>query len=201
MPGNAHKIISWNAVILLAVTVAVALGAALISLPVVSASAGYLVEIIVFENESPDDAGEHWRASEGEPSLQGAIELGNNNAGITEFGPDQSTLTDTLNSLSASGRYRVLAHKIWKQPGYSRDTAKAVRINSVAGRLDGTVRLEGGYYLTLYVDLAYYPRTGIGTAGAIRLTQRRRVRKEEIQYFDHPRYGVLAVVRSIGSGR
>lgn len=185
---------------LLATTIIVLLSLALYTMILAPQAIGgtteYIVEIIVFENDGAGDGGELWRGTEGEPPWESAISLADNNAKITELGPDQFELSGTANTLRRSGRYRILTHKAWIQPGFTREQAKNVRISSESGWLDGTVRLEGGRYLHLYLDFVYDPPVRFAGASTLHLKQKRRVRKRELNYFDHPRFGVLVMVRS-----
>jgi len=187
-------------IFLLAITIAVllclALYAMIFSPQALGATTEYIVEIIVFENDGSSEGGELWRETEGQPPLENAISLVNNNIKITELGTDQLELSSTANTLRRSDHYSILTHKAWIQPGFTREQAKNVRIQTESGLLDGTVRLEGGRYLHLYLDLVYNPSVRFAGASSLRLKQKRRVRKRELHYFDHPRFGVLVMVRS-----
>jgi len=74
----------------------------------------------------------------------------------------------------------------------------------------GTVMLTRGRYLHVGLDLLYerqpnspqlFSFFGFGNAGDIpeeyRLTQERRLRRGQLNYFDHPKFGVLAVVTTV----
>jgi hypothetical protein len=74
----------------------------------------------------------------------------------------------------------------------------------------GTVTLTRGRYLHMGLDLLYehqpnspqlFSFFGFGNTGDIpedyRLTQQRRVRRGELHYFDHPKFGVLAIVTAV----
>ncbi|MEE8342383.1 MAG: CsiV family protein [Gammaproteobacteria bacterium] len=178
------------------VLLSLALYAMILSPQAIGATTEYIVEIIVFENDGSSDGGELWRETEGQPPVGNAISLANNDVKITELGADQLELSGTANILRRSGRYRILTHKAWIQPGFTRKQAKNVRIRTESGWLDGTVRLESGRYLHLYLDFVYSPPVRFAGASSMRLKQRRRVRKRELHYFDHPRFSVLVMVRS-----
>jgi len=65
--------------------------------------------------------------------------------------------------------------------------------------IDGTVQLRVGRFLHVAVDLAYFP-TGPSAipagaaAGSMRLRTRRKVLLNDLNYFDHPLFGVLVQV-------
>lgn len=76
-------------------------------------------------------------------------------------------------------------------------------------RLDGTLRVSVNRYLHLSVDLLYDEGGGQETVGRnlfsifgsaghrvhrFRMTQRRRLRSGELHYFDHPRFGMIALL-------
>lgn len=74
-------------------------------------------------------------------------------------------------------------------------------------RLEGTINISRGRYLHVWLDLLYRPEKKPAqssgffsflaedkTPDAYRLTQQRRVRSGELHYFDHPRFGVLALI-------
>jgi len=176
----------------------VLLSMVIFSTSAIAADPEYLVEVIIFENRSGNDGGERWLEA-GVPPVRDAVRLANNKLKFTQLDPDQLELAGVANSLARSGNYRVLYYKGWKQPGFSRQQAKPLRVGTGADQLDGTIRLERGRYLHLYIDLALFPRMGLTGTMPIRLTQQRRVRKTELHYFDHPKFGVLATVRSPAS--
>ena len=67
---------------------------------------------------------------------------------------------------------------------------------------DGIIRLRTSRFLHLDVDIAYFPEVleqpshSQGRRGAdyVRLTESRRIRLEELHYFDHPLFGVIVQV-------
>lgn len=77
---------------------------------------------------------------------------------------------------------------------------------------DGIIRLRKSRFLHLDVDFAYFPdvleqpglEAGDGTAGRVRLpanyvrlTESRRVKPDELHYFDHPLFGLIVQVSKI----
>lgn len=77
------------------------------------------------------------------------------------------------------------------------------------GNIEGTIRISSGRYLHIQTDLLYFnqsrpPRAGFSFFGALkkditpdvyRIKQSRRVKANEVHYFDHPMFGVLTVIR------
>ena len=77
---------------------------------------------------------------------------------------------------------------------------------------DGTVRLRKSRFLHLDVDFAYFPDTleqpdldipeqaarhGGLSADYVRLTESRRIKSDDMNYFDHPLFGLIIQVRKI----
>lgn len=88
----------------------------------------------------------------------------------------------------------------WDQPEY----VPPVKV------FDGIIRLRKSRFLHLDVDFAYFPdvleqpgpEVRDGTAGSVRLsadyvrlTESRRVKPDELHYFDHPLFGLIIQVR------
>jgi hypothetical protein len=176
---------------LLAAGLLAALGAAP-KIPAAPASTGaYQVEILVFR-------------ANGQPSGE---DLGTpaEGRGFTAPAPGESTPPDVLRTLDASqmqlgsmasklrasGEWTVLAHAAWVQtatdwPRHAGLTLEQLGIN--AAGLHGTVYLEHGQYLHLGFDLQ------LGSGPPWSLRELRKIRYNEKNYFDHPGFGVIAIV-------
>jgi hypothetical protein len=104
--------------------------------------------------------------------------------------------------LRASGRYVPVAHFAWAQNASPWGTPVEIPVQSVgldAQGITGNVALERGVYLHLVLDLRYAmsdPPAGLdappGTVFV--LDESHRVRLKERNYFDHPAFGVIALV-------
>jgi hypothetical protein len=125
-------------------------------------------------------------------------------------------LTDIAQHLNKSSHYRTLLHQAWKQIATAYQQAPSVTLrlpfpentpgNPLDPQLEGSIILSRGRFLHLALDLLYrylppasmLPRPEEDSANSslhVRLTQSRRIRIQELHYFDHPRFGVLAQVR------
>jgi hypothetical protein len=111
-------------------------------------------------------------------------------------------LTELENRLRASGTYVPIAHAAWSQTASAWGTRAGFSLDklgiSVAG-LSGNVFLERGQFLHLGLSLTYAiaqpaTRLGAGPDTAFTLNESRRVRFYERNYFDHPAFGVIALV-------
>lgn len=92
------------------------------------------------------------------------------------------------------------------------DSQKAEYIYTAAEIIfDGTVRLRSSHFLHVDVDLAFFPESGfqdiktpiqgsenitpvLQQADYVRLTESRRIKLNELHYFDHPLFGVIIQV-------
>lgn len=117
-------------------------------------------------------------------------------------------LDSVASRLRASGRYVPVAHIAWEQDASPWGRPVEVPVHSIgldAPDVTGTVALERGQFLHLALDLRYAmsdPPPGLdappGTVFV--LHQSHRVRLRESSYFDHPAFGVIAIVTLDKSG-
>lgn len=97
-------------------------------------------------------------------------------------------LGPVLARLRAGSGYFPLAHAGWTQtpsPWGSRSGFSLARLGIAAEGLSGTAWLERGQYLHLGFSLRF---------GQASINEIRRVRPGELNYFDNPAFGVIAVV-------
>lgn len=150
----------------------------------------YDVEIIVFSHAVDTDQGESWDTREDDAG-QARSAAGNR---FTELSSGQFRLKPVSYSLQQGGSYQVLLHRAWRQSA-SAAGAYPVRASTGDGHsIEGSVRLTRGRYLHLDVDLLLRNVVGPGYASVHRLAEKRRMRSDELHYFDHPRFGLLAQV-------
>jgi peptidoglycan-binding protein CsiV len=156
------------------------------------ATNAYVVEVLVFENRLPElEGSELWTRNSpaaAAPDVSGAIVL-------SESAPANSSLAAAL---QRDGTYRVLAHHRWRQTAEEKSATKAIRLRNPSGQLDGTVRFYMSRFLHVDVDLALQEQTGVAGGVTYRLTEHRRVKTQEANYFDHPKLGVLVRVSAVG---
>lgn len=151
----------------------------------------YDVEVLVFENRLPDlEGGEMWNRDTVDTRLPGLADSLPASPGNLTGSP----LAGSAEALKRDGRYRVLSHQRWTQVADARSTVKAVRIQALDAsdptELDGTVRFYMSRFLHLDVNLLFRP-DGENGAQVYRLSEQRKVKSKETNYFDHPKFGVL----------
>ena len=111
-------------------------------------------------------------------------------------------LDNTRFEKKTSAPGEAVADAVPEQPGYTPPEKV----------FDGIIRLRKSRFLHLDVDFAYFPdvleQPGLespdGVAGRVRLstdyvrlTESRRVKPDELHYFDHPLFGLIVQVRKI----
>jgi hypothetical protein len=171
------------------------------TLPVYAASADkestYEVEVVVFENRLPDLIGDELLAKDSDTHIQKLEDVATPDAAVGE-----PYLYPTIsNLLERDGHYHVLAHQHWQQTIDAKSIAKPVKIvGDNPAELEGVIRFYMSRYLHLDVDLLYRQAAPAGSASGevvYRLTEQRKVRSQEVHYFDHPKLGVLVRVMPV----
>ena len=189
-------------------------------------AAGYHVELVIFENLRPATDGEISQITRASPDYSGALELGDEagnpfrllSSGLYKLG-------GIYNQLKASGRYRPFLHMAWQQPALYGDSARSVRIvktepgatvnpEDILVRIDGMVRVRASQFLHADVDMLYFPdalpqsdlhpAVAVGSivtvpSGYSRLRESRRMKLNELHYFDHPLFGMIMHISRAGA--
>lgn len=185
---------TWLATLLLAFTPAFGQQAAA---PEAAAEAnpsagGYIVEVIVFRGGS-GGAGEDLGAADNVSAEGDSANGGSRTARLLQTLPGSRLKLGALaNRLNATPGYKVIAHAAWAQTASSWGSRVGLPLEELGlnGQgLSGVIHLERGQYLHLGMNL-----TLAGSGGTWRMNEVRRVRLNDRQYFDHPAFGVIAVV-------
>jgi len=159
------------------------------------AASTYHVEVIVFRNNGPREAG-----IDGTPPLRGAEESDTAPAAaqigrlISATPAARLRLTGVRQKMAAGG-YRILAHAGWTQTASSWGSRTGIPLETLGVAvpgLSGNFLLERGSLLHFGMNLRYEP----DESTVHELSELRRVRFEERHYYDHPGIGVLAVITS-----
>jgi hypothetical protein len=122
-----------------------------------------------------------------------------------------NSLNGSASLLSSSSQYRVHYHQAWQQYIRRKGSAKAIKITSTNGLIEGTVLLDKATYLHASVDLWLKKPTGqlnswsdgsptgtnINAPRNPRLVESRRIRSNELDFFDHPKIGALLKITPI----
>jgi hypothetical protein len=165
----------------------------------------YNIEIIVFRATSAAGGPEDWSAEAGARNIAGEEVA----SGAAQIGHFVASLPASLwqlgeleSRLRASGLYVPVAHAAWSQTASSWGTRAGFSVQKLGIEvpgLSGSVFLERGQWLHLGMSLTYAlpsPPQGLGAAPdtPFSINESRRVRFYERNYFDHPAFGVIALV-------
>ena len=177
----------------------------------------YQVEMVVFEHLIPDTSGEQWN-TDNVPDYSNAIELGTDPDGSNAFKmlPSSRHKLGGVNKvLKLSSGYRPVHHVAWQQPELTKSRAKKVHIKNPEAKINGTVNLRGGHLLHLDLDISYFvdlftesvtsfTEENISAEGEAKadeeiimsgtyaqMKETRRIKLNELHYFDHPLFGVI----------
>lgn len=172
----------------------------------------YNVEIIVFRALSALGPPESWAMEAGSdagPAAPVGDQADTATAATAQGGhfvralaPSEFQLDDLEAKLRASGGYAPVVHTGWSQtasPWGDHAGIPLQRLGIDAANLSGSVTLERGQYLHLGMLLNYappMPPPGLAAAPGTVFTinDNHRVRFYERDYFDHPAFGVIALV-------
>jgi hypothetical protein len=162
----------------------------------------YTVELIVFRNMSGSGGPEDWGAksvARGPDAPEQPVVTGRF---VQSIPASQFQLNDVAAKLQNTTNYQPIAHFAWQQTASTWGSRAGFTVAKLAGSvpgLSGIIYLERGSYLHLGMSLNYQtsnPPAGLGApAGTVfNLTESHRVRFRTLSYFDHPAYGVIALV-------
>jgi hypothetical protein len=170
-----------------------------------SAGPVYNVEIIVFRSAAAEGIAENWseeagaRSIAGDESASASLQVGRF---VALLPPAAYQLGELESRLRTSGAYVPVAHAAWSQTASSWGTRAGfpvARLGIDVPGLSGNVYLEHGQFLHLGLSLTWAmesPADGLKAAPgtAFTLNETRRVRFYERNYYDHPAFGVIALV-------
>ncbi len=154
----------------------------------------YRVEVLVFRHlTAPDADSEVFVPAEREDD-DAADEPATPRPPAGEFrriARDELRLAQAFATMRRSRDYSPMIHIGWIQEGRPRSDAVPYRLSGGSGNytVSGTARLVLEQRLRLDVDLEM-----TGDDGPFYLSDGRPLRRGDLHYFDHPRFGVIAVV-------
>src|SRR5579871_3913862 len=164
----------------------------------------YHIEVVVFRALSTQGGAENWSAESGTANTIGDESVSGSQVGhfMGLLPASQFQLTDIENKLRASGAYAPVAHFAWAQSASEWGTRAGFPLQKLgvdAPGLSGNIAFERGQYLHLGMMLSYAiptPPAGLAAAAgtAFTLSESRRIRFYERNYYDNPAFGVIALV-------
>ena len=169
----------------------------------------YDVELLIFRNLQPTATPEDWtlaeqtarsnapaghdteeQAAPPDPSITPTPGM---DSSIQPLANTRFKLGSLANRLNRNRHYELLAHVGWTQPGFDLNTPRPVTITDFVAadtQLTGTATLTRGRYLHLLLDFTWTAPDGQRYV----LRESRRMRSGDKHYFDHPYFGVVALV-------
>ena len=161
----------------------------------------YTIEVVVFRNLSGAGGPEDWsaKAVARGPDTPDAPVTGRF---VRSVPPAEFQLNDVEARLRNTTNYPPIAHFAWQQTASSWGSRAGFTVAKLAGNvpgLSGIFYFESGDYLHLGMSLNYQtanPPAGLGADGGtvFNLSESRRVKRFERNYYDHPAFGVIALV-------
>ena len=161
----------------------------------------YTIEVIVFRNQSGAGGPEDWgaKAVARGPDTPDSPVTGRF---VQAIPAAQFQLNDIAAKLRNTSNYQPIAHFAWQQTASSWGSRAGFTVQKLAGSvpgLSGVIFLERGTYLHLGMSLNYQtqnPPAGLAAppGTVFNLSESRRVKFFERNYYDHPAFGVIALV-------
>ena len=161
----------------------------------------YTIEVVVFRNLSGAGGPEDWSAK---PVARGPETPDSPVTGrfVQPVPSSQFQLNDIAARLQNTSNYPPIAHFAWQQTASSWGSRAGFTVQKLAGNipgLSGIIYFESGNYLHLGLSLNYQPANAPEALGAapgtvFMINESRRVKRFERNYFDHPAFGVIALV-------
>lgn len=161
-----------------------------------SGSSLYAVELIVFRVSSPA-GNEDWSAVPPGRGFGNESTRGGSPQVVRILPASDYRLASVDTTLRGSGAWRPIAHAAWIQTAANWGTHIGIALADVGINtpgLSGAVYLERATYLHLGMDLSL---NGGGISYTIK--EMRSVKFNERQYFDHPAFGVIALVSPVSA--
>ncbi len=185
------------------------LAVAVFAVPLLSQAAVYQIELIIFSHFTSEGVSqEQWPIvnpsafSFSNSILLKTISVDGN---FSLLPPSQFILNEAQSRLDKNPSYHTLMHIAWRQPVYAPRRATAVRVvGGPVGQVNGTVRVSVAHYLNVSFNLLFAAPTSqlsrlarndyfnnAGDTVYFHLSEKRRMRSNELNYVDFPLYGVL----------
>jgi hypothetical protein len=156
----------------------------------------YMVELIVFRTTTVS-GNEDWSAVPSGRGFGNESTRGGTPQVVRVLAPADYRLAPVEATLRSSGAWRPIAHAAWVQSAANWGTHIGIALSDLgvsSPGLSGTVYLERATYLHLGVDL------NLNAGGiAYSIKEMRSVKFNERQYFDHPAFGVIALVSPVSA--
>ena len=159
----------------------------------------YRVEMLVFETKDKHVLAQEWSPVIGKPSLSDAVPIqADPQAAFGRIPEKNLTLNEIKQKLKKN--YTLVSHQGWRQIITDKTHAQKVRVTGgqTGHNVEGMIKLSGENDLHLDTDLLFQKtmkkQKNQSQIQTLRLQDSTRIRANEIQYLDHPVYGVIVMV-------
>ena len=154
----------------------------------------YKIEMILFTElgATARDA-EYWPQDPGQPQMLNAVPLAVGSARVQSLPPSAYRLSGIWSVLKRSRGYRPIRHLAWQQPGLPSRSAPLVAVgDELDAEIQGTIKVSLARFLHLDLDLILHQEDQ-----RFRLKSSRRMRSNELNYLDHPRFGAIVIITPV----
>lgn len=163
--------------------------------PLPAGTALYDVEIVVFRAVDAPPL-EDWTAA---PNPRG---FGSPNAQpglppqvVRVLGPSDYRLNGVVDGLRRAGVWRPIAHAAWLQNAPNWGSHIGIPLSAVGVNVPGLTGLVFLERAPLYLHLGF--DVALQDGDGYRIDEMHNVRQNEKEYFDHPAFGIIAVVTAV----
>ena len=161
----------------------------------------YNIEVVVFRNQGGAGGPEDWNARAVARGPE-TPDTPANGRFVQAIPASQFQLNAVAARLQNTTNYPPIAHFAWQQTASSWGSRAGFTVAKLGGNvpgLSGTIYLERGSYLHLGMALTYQPANvpaGLSAAQGqvFNMNESRRVKFDQLNYYDHPAFGVIALV-------
>ncbi len=114
-------------------------------------------------------------------------------------------LSNAYNQLAHHSNYSILLQTAWMQPIEVNQAAPTIHFTDVANTLNGFITIKSGAALEVQIDAEYTQQADSASyTGNIelrkrvyRINEQRIVPLNEAHYFDHPNFGIIALITPV----
>jgi len=165
----------------------------------------YDIEVLVFENRLPDLIGDELLGKDAATLRRRTLD----SAIAAEPSTSEPYLRPVVaDLLQRDGHYQLLGYAHWQQEfdPAAKTPVRPVQIAAIdparAGEFDGAVRFTLNRFLHLDVNMLFRePGASGGAPVTYQINEQRRIKSQETNYFDHPRFGALVRVMPLESDK
>lgn len=163
--------------------------------PLPAGTALYEVEIVVFRSAGAAPL-EDWTAAPnargfGSPNTQPGLAP----QVVRVLGPNDYRLSGVVDGLRRNGLWRPIAHTAWLQNAPNWGSHIGIPLNAVGVNVPGLTGLVFLERAPLYLHLGF--DVALQDGDSYRIDEMHNVRQNEKEYFDHPAFGIIAVVTAL----